>query len=120
MDISVTSASEKKQKIEAMTLAVIEELNQMNWASDPVAVLRVVKKFMVETEELACIGVEADADTMGEYSEIEAHLNHWLIDCVLAITEKKHMTYARAHQMKKCNLLSYINYCGSSVKFMIS
>ena len=115
----MNTISEKKQKIDAMTKAVVEELNQMNWADDPVAVLRVVKKYMLKTEELAC----TDAYKIEQYSDIEAPLNHWLIDCVIETrypSSGEPCISEKTSTRLKLNLGSCINHYGSGLKFMIS
>jgi len=98
---------------------VVEELNQMNWADEPIAVLRVVKKYMLETEELAC----TDAYKIEQYSYIEAPLNHRLIDCAIETRyprSKEACISERASVCLKLNLVSCINRYGLSLKFMIS
>jgi len=111
--------TEMKLKIDLMTQAVLEELNEMNWSEEPVAVLRTVKKYMFETEELVC----TDAYKIEQYNDIEAPLNHWLIDCVIETrypkSNEQHISERMSMRLKQ-TIGSCIHRYASSLKFIIS
>jgi len=106
----------RKQKLETLTLTVIKDLNQMNWLEEPVAVLKLVQKYMREVEAM----VSLESYDCGSYRDVEAHLNHWLIDCVIEVRFPSPQSKHKPKTSLKQQLESSIQNYASNVEFMIA